>query len=92
MDIKHSYIKNKILNIHTFMIGVLTCYITAPLDLNFTKLTFFYNKFYFNSLWSVDISNLSILTYKVVYKYNFGISRELLKHLWETAMREICSL
>ena len=26
--------------------GVLICYITAPMDLNFTKLTFSYNKFY----------------------------------------------
>lgn len=74
------------------MIGVLICYITAPLDLNFTKLTFSYNKFYFNSLRSVDIGNLSILTYKVQFQYNFGISRELLKHLWEIAMRVICSL
>jgi len=73
------------------MIGVLICYVTAPLDLNFTKLTFSYNKFYF-SLRSVDITNLSIPTYKVEFKYNFGISRELLKHLWETTMREICSL
>ena len=144
--------------------GVLICYITAPMELNFTKLTFSYNKFYFiialmhvyvtqanfttkprfklkisevsqkwipkavelkripthkkckckkfcsqtrlvgeiyssdvimhrgYSLRSVDISNLSIRTYKVEFTYNFGISRELLKHLKETTMREICSL
>lgn len=68
--------------------GVLICCITAPMDLNFTKLTFFL----VINLRSVHISNLSILTYKVEFKYNFGISRELLKHLKETAMREICSL
>ena len=27
--------------------GVLICYTTAPMELNFTKLTFSYNKFYF---------------------------------------------
>ena len=31
--------------------GVLICYITAPMDLNFTKLTFSYNKFYFIIPW-----------------------------------------
>ena len=31
--------------------GVLICCITAPMDLNFTKLTFSYNKFYFIIPW-----------------------------------------